>query len=589
MAKIFISYRREDSIAWAGRLYDHLAGHFGADEVFMDIGGIAPGEDFVRVLDGRIAESDVVIALIGPRWLTAADEHGRRIDRADDFVRHELAAALRLGKRLIPVLVGGAPMPPDEDLPAVLAGLARCQAREVDDARFAYDVGELIRAIEGKGSLLDEVRETERMARLRRWRHAGAAGVALAMLFVGWIQLFDALGLDTRIESVTMALGDVFADVPVSERIALVTFDEKTEGRLGKPGPAWRGEHAHVIDRLSEAGAKVIALDLFFERPGPADAELIEAVGRARQRGSQVFVGVRRLADGAAAVIPGLGEAASGPGLLCIGGRIGYASVAPLAVVKTAGETSGSGKFFSLAMLAAGAETLTADDSLRQATVGSGQGKTLWQGPLARVAEQVEASGKLSDDCPLLAPGDRVASAMIRVAAAAAWRDPARRFDYEQVAGPAGGFAAERLRGRIVIVGDARPGEDEFRIMRGLHAERRYGVELHADVLNNLVQGMQVRRPGSAPQFLLMLLMSAAGGWLRVGRPAMARWPRRLLAVAVVLAYLAATILVYAKYGLLLNTAYHVGAFVIAYWLLGRLSARRPAIPPGPRGGAGAG
>ena len=62
-----------------------------------------------------------------------------------------------------------------------------------------------------------------------------------------------------------------------------------------------------------------------------------------------------------------------------------------------------------------------------------------------------------------------------------------------------------------------------------------------------------------------------------------------MLAVAVVLAYLAATILVYAKYGLLLNTAYHVGAFVIAYWLLGRLSARRPASPPGPRGGAGAG
>ncbi|MCB1944026.1 MAG: toll/interleukin-1 receptor domain-containing protein, partial [Candidatus Accumulibacter sp.] len=67
--RLFISYRREDSIAYAGRLYDHLSAHFGADRVFMDIGQIAPGDDFITVLDHRIGASDIVIALIGPEWL----------------------------------------------------------------------------------------------------------------------------------------------------------------------------------------------------------------------------------------------------------------------------------------------------------------------------------------------------------------------------------------------------------------------------------------------------------------------------------------------------------------------------------------
>ena len=119
--RLFISYRREDSIAYAGRLYDHLSAHFGADRVFMDIGQIEAGDDFVKVLDSEIAASDVVIALIGPAWLNASNENGRRLDQPDDFVCHELAAALRQGKRLIPVLVGGATMPPASVLAAAAA------------------------------------------------------------------------------------------------------------------------------------------------------------------------------------------------------------------------------------------------------------------------------------------------------------------------------------------------------------------------------------------------------------------------------------------------------------------------------------
>lgn len=597
MPRIFISYRRGDSIAYAGRIHDHLSQHFGADEVFMDIGGIAPGEDFVNVLDARVADSDVVIALIGPGWLNASDERGRRIDQPDDFVRYELAAALEQGKRLIPVLVGGARMPGADQLPPALARLARCQAHPVDDSRFAYDLDALIRTLERRPSLLGQFMELATAERWRRWRQASTAGVALLMLCLGWVQLFDVFGLDARIESYTMALGDLAASAPVSDRIVVIGFSEKTEARLGPPGPDWRGEHARLIDQLAAAGAKVIVFDLFFETPGAADAELVAAIERARQRGSQVFIGVRRLVAGQAAVVPELGEAASGLGLLCIGGRIGYASVAPLAVVKPlpAGQTGSaspaadSGRFIALALLALGAETLAVDRrpgqvlgaetvpverQLWHVTVVSNNDQTLWQGPLEPAKVQVEASGELSDDCPLLAYGDHVAEVMIRVAAAGAWRDPGRRYDYEQVAGPVAAFKPGQLEGKIVLIGDARPGQDEFRIRRGLHAEQRHGVELHADVVNNLAQAIQVRRLGTLPQFLLMLLLAAAGAWLRVARPGTPAVVRWLLVASVLLGYLGLAIVLYTGYGLLLNTAYQIGAFLLAYWLLGRLAAR---------------
>ncbi len=200
--------------------------------------------------------------------------------------------------------------------------------------------------------------------------------------------------------------------------------------------------------------------------------------------------------------------------------------------------------------------------------------RILYQGLLEPAKVQIEASGELSEDCPLLSAGDGLAEAMIRVAAAGAWRDPARRYDYEQVAGPVAAFKPGQLEGKIILIGDARPGQDEFRIRRGLHAEQRHGVELHADVVNNLAQAIQVRRLGTLPQFLLMLLLAAAGAWLRVARPGTPAVVRWLLVASVVLAWLGLAIVLYTGYGLLLNTAYQIGAFLVAYWLLGRLAAR---------------
>src|SRR5437773_2664408 len=95
MLSIFISYRHEDSIAYAGRLYDRLIAHFGAEQVFMDIDTIEPGADFVEVIERTVGSCDVLLVIIGKRWLSATDEGGQpRLDSPEDFVRLEIATAL---------------------------------------------------------------------------------------------------------------------------------------------------------------------------------------------------------------------------------------------------------------------------------------------------------------------------------------------------------------------------------------------------------------------------------------------------------------------------------------------------------------
>jgi hypothetical protein len=146
--QIFISYRREES-RWSARsLYDRLTARFD-QQVFMDIDAIALGDDFVREIENRVGDCDVLIAMIGTDWLTSADEqNGRRLDNPEDFVRMEIATALRRDIRVIPVLVDGALMPRSTDLPDDLKALARRNALEISYNRFNPDFDRLVAAVE---------------------------------------------------------------------------------------------------------------------------------------------------------------------------------------------------------------------------------------------------------------------------------------------------------------------------------------------------------------------------------------------------------------------------------------------------------
>ena len=138
--KIFINYRRDDSIGMAGRLHDRLAQTFGHGNLFIDVDNIPVGVDFVAHLNSQVAGCNVLLVVIGPNWLNAKDESGRRrLDDPDDFVAIEIAAALTRDIRVIPVLVDGARMPKASELPDSLKPLARRQAAEVRHAHFGQD------------------------------------------------------------------------------------------------------------------------------------------------------------------------------------------------------------------------------------------------------------------------------------------------------------------------------------------------------------------------------------------------------------------------------------------------------------------
>ena len=146
--KIFINYRREDSRADAGRLYDRLQARY-PERVFRDVGSLEPGIEWREAIDKVLSDADACIVVIGKSWLTMADAAGkRRLDDPKDTVRQELQTALTSGMRVFPILVGGAKMPPEEELPAELQALARRNALEISEQDWNEDFDKLVAAIE---------------------------------------------------------------------------------------------------------------------------------------------------------------------------------------------------------------------------------------------------------------------------------------------------------------------------------------------------------------------------------------------------------------------------------------------------------
>jgi TIR domain/WD40-like Beta Propeller Repeat len=140
---IFINYRRGDTSTTASRLCEWLAGRYGDDQVFMDVEAIVPGRPWREAIDRAVGASDLVLAVIGKDWLP---ELNRRLTDEDDFLRHELEAALRRDVSVIPVLTEGARMPRADELPESLAPLSEYQAFELL-GRYQFDKQELLKSV----------------------------------------------------------------------------------------------------------------------------------------------------------------------------------------------------------------------------------------------------------------------------------------------------------------------------------------------------------------------------------------------------------------------------------------------------------
>lgn len=166
--RVFISYRRDDAEGYAGRLEESLERRLGSGSVFRDVLDIAPGEDFAATIRARLATAQVVLVLIGPRWAGGETRGARRIDDPRDFVRLEVAVALDSGKRVVPVLLGGTPMPAESELPDDLKALAGRNAMTLGDTHWDEDVARLASVIGMPAG-----------AGRRRWAWGGIAAVLL--------------------------------------------------------------------------------------------------------------------------------------------------------------------------------------------------------------------------------------------------------------------------------------------------------------------------------------------------------------------------------------------------------------------------
>jgi hypothetical protein len=147
---IFLSYRREDTPAITGRIYDRLVQRFGREAIFKDVDSIPLGVNFRQHIDSIIAECSVVLVVIGNRWAGGAGEAGkRRLDDPRDFVRIEVESALKRGVPVVPLLVDHATMPLEDELPESLTELAYRNGMSIDyDPHFHTDVDRLIKSLE---------------------------------------------------------------------------------------------------------------------------------------------------------------------------------------------------------------------------------------------------------------------------------------------------------------------------------------------------------------------------------------------------------------------------------------------------------
>jgi hypothetical protein len=304
-AKVFVNYRREDASGYAGRLYEWLSDRFGPDRVFMDISAIRPGADFVQAIESEVAACEAVLVIIGRQWLDCSADGHRRLDDPHDFVRLEIASALSRNALVIPVLVEGAGMPREHDLPDDLKPLARRHAIEISDGRWEYDAGRLIETLEERL----EKRSGATFARRRvkgarpRWLGRARRGRPFLLQLLGALLLLSAavalqLHLAYRPEPVNLEETGKFTLAPVKlgrDRlmIAAPTVDS-AEGLL-LSHVANPGEIVNVsFERAQLDGDTIMQFSEYNPPTSPAHVDYLTTKAGAAGETCRTFINVRR-------------------------------------------------------------------------------------------------------------------------------------------------------------------------------------------------------------------------------------------------------------------------------------------------------
>lgn len=164
--ELFVAYRRKDAPGHAGRVGERLISYFGHGQVFKDIESLPFGVDFVDFIREKLQRAFAMVVVIGPNW--AKDP---RLQNEKDLHREEIRTALERGIFILPVLVGGASMPHEDDLPVDIRPLVRKHGVEITDTRWDYDVGVLIGTIER--ALMESPKRKRFLAQVPPWDYEG--------------------------------------------------------------------------------------------------------------------------------------------------------------------------------------------------------------------------------------------------------------------------------------------------------------------------------------------------------------------------------------------------------------------------------
>ncbi|MEM9087723.1 MAG: SUMF1/EgtB/PvdO family nonheme iron enzyme [Cyanobacteria bacterium P01_F01_bin.53] len=314
MSRIFISYRRNDSIAEVGRIYDHLSNHFGQNSIFMDTDDIDAGDDFREQVTTAVGQCQILLVVIGKNWLQAKDAVGnRRLDNPADWVRLEIETALTRNIRVIPVLLTGAEMPAVQNLPTALQPLAYRNAAQVrHNPDFRRDIQRVVGVIEKHFDTLSSQPESpppapkpsvparlgNRIRRRRVMQILGFTGGGLGTLWLG----NGVLQPKTKISEPNISEPDEISEPNISEpdevsepsvstsnttqtaaELRLVQFDTVTVD--GKGETINQDEHqAHVFqEKIGEIDLDLVLIPGGTFRMGSPELE----VGRFEREGPQ--------------------------------------------------------------------------------------------------------------------------------------------------------------------------------------------------------------------------------------------------------------------------------------------------------------
>lgn len=251
--RVFISYKREDSAGFALALYNKLCESFGKGAIFMDVDAIEPGLDFVDVIEQAVGSCDALIALMGQGWVVSRGPAALDPTGPSDFVRLEIATALRRDIRVIPVLLNGRKMPVTDELPEDLLPLLRRNAVELSTTRFNADVDRLIetlrKIIQLEPSAVPQSAQTVR---------AVAAGDTPTPAGSG--------GSGVASDSGPPVIAVSLQGTPDDQVLAATMLDLPAPARLERRQPAERSESI-ALDRVSYLLGRLRACDIMLYSP----------------------------------------------------------------------------------------------------------------------------------------------------------------------------------------------------------------------------------------------------------------------------------------------------------------------------------